>query len=812
MTITAPPAAPLPAAPAAPLKPLFQGEGFTLGSLLEVPPSPTVPPAPPSSRQSSAAAAKEIWQPTQDDLKPLENYLDVKIEIQPALPENIDLLPVFFTGTCEQIPDYPEEFKTLSLQADYVATINPHGINEEFYEESDLFRDIILTPIREQKGGAIEFTWYTGQNFPRSTKGLTPLDKVKWWSFKLRGRNPRVIRTDMDSFIGSMLFGNEYRVAADKKNYVLDGEPRAIPPITVRRTSEWFTKIIWGSMIAGTWDKILQVEKIAQKSINLNCIIASGVTTLPSGLNNSRDETYDRTRFDTVYSTLSLKTLVCYAILHQVCSGKSGVLYMNYFFHTLATIRGEEDVAIPLIGHTNDVDNPTFNDINRLFTNIFTLAENQIQLPTVQTPVVPTTCTERGDDWVEIHGKLQSFAGSREVYLSKYAPINLEGQGEEPESDIQENNLDFVYGKLKKVSPLYGHPHVRENNSYYLSAILASIVYSQTTAIKRTIHRPDKGIYYISSLDPDPDWTTNGIALMHRIHVVLDARPVGPDCNAYIIFRGSHTTRDWVKADIQITRGTAPYLLNRVQNIDNIIDQAKKNILRFLIDNGLAIKTKVQFYATGHSLGGFLAMMCSSRSYTQSAIMNPVQEAGRQLTFKPRIIPRVFNPFFGGNPRTIYPIIFVAGEIFTVVDDKGTSLTKDIASYIFATPIRIQARVQKVCPALIEYRRTFNTYYYTAEVADEHMMYQFVGSLEWYLNSDIGQISEDHLAINSGAQRIEVNRNSATVYALDGYMIKKLLRRDKLAPLIGSKIEDYPEWAQAVSEHINTVIFGPIRA
>jgi hypothetical protein len=464
------------------------------------------------------------------------------------------------------------------------------------------------------------------------------------------------------------------------------------------------------------------------------------------------------------------------------------------------------DFVIPLIGHTTGVDDPTFDDIKLLFTRIFRLERNLIEIPALQTPVVPTTCNERGDKWVQIEGETQSFAGSKEPWIT---PINLEAYdpepAPEPTSDIQENNFHYDYGKLKTVSPLYGHPHIRRDNSYYLSAILASIVYSQTTAIKRTIHRPDKGIYYISSLDPDPEWTTNGIALMHRVHVVLDARRTGRDCNAYIIFRGSHTTRDWVKADVQIHRGTAPYLLDRVQMLDNIIDRAKKDILKFLINNGLAIKNRVQFYSVGHSLGGFLAMMCSSRSYTQRAIMNTVQEAGRQLTFRSRIVPRVFNPFFGGDNRNIYPIIFVAGEVFIAEGD--------IASKLFSKPIAIQARVQKVCPTLDEYRRTFNTYTYyePLNIQYQHMMYQFIGSLEFYLNSDIGQNKEDSLAVAAAVQRIEDGRNYATVYRLDGYVVKKLLRNERrLAPLMGSKIKDYPEWAQAVSDHINTVIFGPI--
>jgi hypothetical protein len=92
------------------------------------------------------------------------------------------------------------------------------------------------------------------------------------------------------------------------------------------------------------------------------------------------------------------------------------------------------------------------------------------------------------------------------------------------------------------------------------------------------------------------------------------------------------------------------------------------------------------------------------------------------------------------------------------------------------------------------------------------MMYQFIGSLEFYLNSDIGQNKEDSLAVAAAVQRIEANRNNATVYRLDG-VVKKLLRNERrLAPLMGSKIKDYPEWAQAVSDHINTVVFGPIRA
>jgi len=204
-----------------------------------------------------------------------------------------------------------------------------------------------------------------------------------------------------------------------------------------------------------------------------------------------------------------------------------------------------------------------------------------------------------------------------------------------------------------------------KTNNHTHFGIMSHLVYLTTDIVKQYFKHTD--IKYLKEFDPDPDWVVNGIAIKHRIHTwyKLERSPIKGTANkisVYIAVRGSHTTRDWHLADFSITWGTAPFFDERVAQIPNLIKQiqtalVEKIRIQYISDvtRGAGIpalveknKFSVNMYSTGHSLGGFLALMFAYKSLTgvASEILS-LNVGTTKFAFNQYIYPVGFNPFIG---------------------------------------------------------------------------------------------------------------------------------------------------------------------
>ena len=846
MTMTVP--APITAPTLTPKPNMFPGPGNILGSFLDAPPSPIVPSAPPPSRNTSSNGESETV-----DVSALEMYFNSKIETTTdRIGLDTDLLPIIFTGTCGEMPDYPIKLRNFPFHADYVASINPYDVTNEGYDEIALKFDSMHLAFANpsaplQSGGACEYVenpYIDYASLPDTTEGLNLQQKIHWFetlfakadtSFTLTNRCDQFIactlfnavyqKTNNDNKISSSRVGEIPTISVDKKQEIT---------VSVRRIAEWSKLVESISSKKAAIDTTGRISAIFRvgltkiyRMLPMGWSLESSLKVLvedPSLLlaisneNSYRDEDYTFKKLMDVYNTLSLKYLVCFAILYKNCDPVNGeILQMNRFFHTFTNFVSttEEKVPysfIPVIGSFG-VDTPTSANLRSMFSKLF-------KLPTTKLDVLVKNIADLHENTHVEDGVLDQDILKRSWLNVK---INQQSSAEPSEEVMRvgegvvektQRVMEFKYSANDVDVTFDINPFIKSNNDFTLASIFTSIAYSQTKAIKKVLHRPDKGIHHVTGLDKDPEW--NG--LMHRIHVFLDTRNIS-DIKAYIVFRGSHTSRDWTEADQQIASGTAAYLLKRTQDIPNLVRTAQESIATYLDEKQFRNIANITLYSTGHSLGGFLAMMTASKSYSEEIV---VKDGLGGRKFNKRIVPIVFNPFFGDNELNFFPILFVPGDIFTVVGDRIKPM--DIASAgIISVERYIAANVHKIFDTNILIHKIYHSMggvSWAKTYADPHFMYQFIGSLEYYINSDVGQrITTERTSQwvstpvgkglkNGNTQKMVADRkaindstNAAPVYKNINIEKYTPFRRDGLY-----RTQEYSEWENDISLYVEELL------
>lgn len=331
---------------------------------------------------------------------------------------------------------------------------------------------------------------------------------------------------------------------------------------------------------------------------------------------------------------------------------------------------------------------------------------------------------------------------------------------------------------------------ITEDSTAELCGILSRLVYCDTSVIQG-FFKGDSNIKYLMPLDPDPEWLGEyPDVIKHRIHVFYKENPaVKNEFSVFIVFRGSLTSRDWLETNLDITlaskRGVA--FNHRIINFPVFISRIKNKFNDLKLKNAI-----VRFYSTGHSLGGYLALMLSSYSYSlfpfsgnkndphnnKKDPYNISQPKGLHITYYKIIEPIVFNPFGGTLNRrgkalaavynydshsyrdafTSYLEIIRSGEVHRIkAGPSGISSFYDIASG------PIVSSINNTSLQLIEYQNIYDsnnkkelttidglTLDDTFNYAQSHAMYQFIGLVSFYIDSltlkgNSGIISSDQI-------------------------------------------------------------------
>jgi hypothetical protein len=328
---------------------------------------------------------------------------------------------------------------------------------------------------------------------------------------------------------------------------------------------------------------------------------------------------------------------------------------------------------------------------------------------------------------------------------------------------------------IKETQYLYMHKDVHpylQTNDHTKFAVMAQAAYLPTDTLN-TVFSDSSKIYHLGSFRGDPEWKKQKNPcgdvessreqedyVKHRVHAWYsiikknDGKSTG-HIEVYIAFRGSHTSTDWECTDWDIVYGSAPFFNERVQDypslMDDILDKLSREVRLAYNDKGLEYNSiyTVKMYSTGHSLGGFLALMLSYHS-----LSNIVRETtkGPKLQGTPGnsgtitlrtnigdgnryITPVGFNPFCAYNKRTEDCLkIIPQGYVYRVGPDNKSNphdavLHHDKASQIFTKllvesgTLGLEVNVIQpgyMSPRVVHEKQSLEAY---------HIMYQFLGQL-----------------------------------------------------------------------------------
>jgi hypothetical protein len=318
------------------------------------------------------------------------------------------------------------------------------------------------------------------------------------------------------------------------------------------------------------------------------------------------------------------------------------------------------------------------------------------------------------------------------------------------------------------------NPRVTDSTTE-LCAILSRLVYCDTSVIQE-FFKDDSNIKYLMPLDPDPEWLGNyPNVIKHRIHVFYKKENPSTETpiSVFIVFRGSLTSRDWFETNVDITlaskRGAS--FNHRIINFPVFIKRITDNIKRIIIKKMNLRYASVKFYSTGHSLGGYLALMLSSYSYSliisneapDAFVSTRLNSTRSKIKYYKAIEPIVFNPFGGTLNRpgkalvtiyypdshfyrdafTSYLEIIRSGQVHRIRSGpRGRNSFYDIAS----SPIA--ASIYNTSLQLIEYQNIYDsnnkkelttidglTLDDNFNYAQSHAMYQFIGLVSFYIDS-----------------------------------------------------------------------------
>lgn len=249
------------------------------------------------------------------------------------------------------------------------------------------------------------------------------------------------------------------------------------------------------------------------------------------------------------------------------------------------------------------------------------------------------------DDYVRIKStseknwKVHQFPGR--TYDFKFVPT---GVNEECTHIIKKSPRDGLRVMDADVN------HDKKGDDYHFG-VMSQLAYAPYDVVQSfdfsKIDSAMAGITYINGYDFDEEWKTQqnqyGTYVKARIYAFYKRTGAASDgslkYDIYIVCRGSQTTTDWHGDDAAIARArTSKHV--RFRNLKHIVKTVVNDFYESVGKSSDAVH-HLQIYSTGHSLGGFKALMIAYYSVAEPPITIGNVHATKY------VYPIAFNPYCG---------------------------------------------------------------------------------------------------------------------------------------------------------------------
>jgi hypothetical protein len=633
-------------------------------------------------------------------------------EVVQELSEGIDVQAALYAGMRKS---------SLIKQAEPVAPSYKYASDEQTSTEKE-----------EMKGGEVLPNGITVQ---KTTEGLTLQKKVEWGSTVLKATGKQDNANNIMSFIRCLLFGRDLELTfkADAiEGFKLMDTTSPINPETVHVCTNLERK---------TTEETDSSHNIYATAMELKSQVLSVTLSQKEAYPLIQDKTvstYDEGSLIKAFKTPSqIKRLLFVTLFKVVNENSTSKLYTEFnpipsrkippgvdsnailrddlIYSILTSVydpseRGWFSGARPI----PDIVNVTYGFLPGKSKSV---SNNAFKLTHKYFPC--TTLTFRPNDEKQprgIYDELSPVNEDPDHLVWSILEYSSPTQGKATEEEVRITSVDraILPATLLPDAGLPddtgNYPKMSKRNLLLL--YLSQLVYNtdhnikqiwQTSLLNRFPEPKQKGgIYYLGGFAKDPVWKAGGRVIKHRIHAFyryIDDYEVPPgrvkgrrgNLELYVVFRGSETLNDWVAADYEIQIGTIPSTMTRVneisQHIRDIYDKlAEENAL--LSTTPIHNQRNVKVFSAGHSLGGFLALMLASKSYTEEftggTLEKRVNKIETNITIgnEGHIIPVVVNPYLGTYlvstslpPDYALPLCIIPkGTIFRTFQDVASEL------------------------------------------------------------------------------------------------------------------------------------------
>ena len=197
------------------------------------------------------------------------------------------------------------------------------------------------------------------------------------------------------------------------------------------------------------------------------------------------------------------------------------------------------------------------------------------------------------------------------------------------------------------------------DNVAILSCLLSDITYLNDDVITTLFMKND--VTYLKAYEPDIIW--KDFPKKHRVHVWYQRYTLrGTKYRLFIAHRGSLTSEDFQDHDYSIMKGIATYYDELILRLQPLIHKIQDDFLERIFDTiGTSTTIEVDLYTTGHSLGGFMALMTSYYSlgalaYKTNSKTGNSDDGQKVIKLDYRggfILPITFNAYVGNHPNII---------------------------------------------------------------------------------------------------------------------------------------------------------------
>ena len=588
---------------------------------------------------------------------------------------------IFWMGNCETLLDYGvrEEFRNESVykyyfsKSAYFYLPGIKGLHDYDYDYNISFpEEKTSDPIRGGGGLGV------------STKGLSDIDKLLWFYniFETLPYANRINSGDRGLWLISCIEWNqEYKVVDDtegnKKITKLNLENlNEFRRFFLRNDTYALTESLLGSMPV----RFLMASSYAE---TYTAVLRDNKNTKRVNFTEFSDSSF-------IFRDISLQEIVLCAVIFKVI--------VNSDLESLTKLFGTLNISM------DAAEINTLHALTRKYTDLFSSKEN------IRTDLFHLTIGKDERNFIRILGAHPSLSvetdNIKEILVKLGAirnyklllPIDHVGPYATREKfkeggllSIDHRNIytaiecvdttkitDVLKDETNKVTAITGEDErtfvisdIRQqikrpviystatNELHIISALLSEISYLTTESIRK-LHLKN-GFIYLGGFDEDEYWG----GIKHKIHVWY--KKDKSKYNLYICHRGSHTSRDWATDDYQILLGTAAHYDERVLKLPLRIKEIQNAFIDKLRDTievgeSTTMNFKVDMFVTGHSLGGFLAMM--TFYYSLGGLICHLEKERSWVVGEKKymlrlnfndgiIIPVVFNPFVGFSKQII---------------------------------------------------------------------------------------------------------------------------------------------------------------